>query len=162
MSNAYERLSRVFGDLCQQGKMARQADGLFVGGDTLESFYANLKEVFQRLRNAGFTIKPSKIVINPEKIVLFGWMKNKEGWEPTDHTITPLSKAELPRTIKQLRGFLGAIKQVSSCIENYAVLLSPLEKVAAGRGSSELVTWTDHLRDVFDKAKLSLNKIHTV
>ena len=160
--HAYEKLSRVFGHLCQEGKMARQADGLFVGGDTLEEFYSNLKEVFQILRNAGFTIKPSKIVINPQKIVLFGWMKNGEGWEPTEHTTSPLSKAEPPKTIKQLRGFLGAIKQVSSCIEDYAVLLSPLEKVAAGKGSSEQVTWTDHLLNVFDKAKLSLQKIHSI
>ena len=160
--HGYERLSRVFGEMCQEGKMARQADGLFVGGDTLQSFYDNLREVFVKLRNANFTIKPSKIIINPQKTVLFGWMKNKEGWEPTEHTITPLLKAETPKTIKQLRGFLGAIKQVSSCIENYAVLLSPLEKVAAGRGSSEVVTWNDQLLGVFDKAKQSLHKLHTV
>ena len=160
--HAYERLSRVFGQLCQEGKMARQADGLFVGGDTLDSFYDNLREVFVKLRNANFTIKPSKIVINPQKIVLFGWMKNREGWEPTDHTVTPLLKAEPPKTIKQLRGFLGAIKQVSSCIENYAVILSPLEKVAAGKGSSEMVTWNDQLLNVFDKAKQSLQKLHAV
>ena len=160
--HAYERLSRIFGDLCQEGKMARQADGLFVGGETLQSFYDNLREVFMKLRNANFTIKPSKIIINPQKTVLFGWMKTKEGWEPTEHTLSPLLKAEPPKTIKKLRGFLGAIKQLSQCIENYAVLLSPLEKVAAGKGSSEIVTWTDELLNVFNKAKLSLQNLHTV
>ena len=34
--HGYERLSRVYGDLCQDGKMTRQADGLFVGGQTLQ------------------------------------------------------------------------------------------------------------------------------
>ena len=138
--HSYERLSRVYGDLCQQGKMARQADGLFVGGKSLEQLYDNLKEVFSRTRDCGFTLKPSKIIINPKKIVLFGWIRNDGAWEPTCHTVTPLEKAEKPKTIRQLRGFLGAIKQLSQCIKNYAIILAPLEKIAAGKGSSELVT----------------------
>ena len=101
--HSYERLSRVYGDLCQNGKMARQADGLYVGGNSLQNLLDNLRKVFQRTRNCGFTLKPSKIIINPQKIVLFGWMRNKGGWEPTEHTVTPLLPAVLPKTVKQLR-----------------------------------------------------------
>ena len=160
--HSYERLSRIYGDLCQEGKMARQADGLFVGGQTLQELYNNLDEVFQRTRNCGFSLKPSKVVINPSKITLFGWIWNKGGWEPTSHTITPLSKAEPPKTVRQLRSFLGAFKQLSTCIKDYAVLLSPLEKIAAGRNSSEAIAWTEDLDSHFCKAKESLATINTV
>ena len=122
--HSYERLSRVYGDLCQKGIMARHADGLFVGGGTLEQLFINLEKVFQRTRNAGFTLKPSKIIINPSCIILFGWMWEKGGWQPTTHTITPLLKANIPTTVRQLRGFLGAIKQLSPCIPDYAVTLA--------------------------------------
>ena len=159
--HSYERLSRIYGELCQNGKMARQADGLFVGGNTIQELLDNLREVFERTRNCGFTLKPSKIVINPQKIVIFGWVRNKGGWEPTEHTVTPLLKAEPPKTVRQLRSFLGAVKQLSACIENYAVILSPLEKVAAGKGSSELITWTDVLMNQFEAAKQSLRTIKT-
>ena len=159
---AYERLSRVYGDLCQEGKMARQADGLYVGGDSLEELFQNLGEVFERTRKSNLTLKPSKVIIAPQRLVLFGWVKNKQGWEPTEHTVTPLSRAEPPSTVKQLRGFLGAIKQLSSCIENYGVILSPLEKVVAGKGSAEKITWTDELLKGFDKAKNSLKNIRTI
>ena len=159
--HSYERLSRVYGDLCQEEKMARQADGLFVGGQTLDELLINLREVFHRTRNCGFTLKPSKLIINPTKIVLFGWMRNAGGWEPTEHTITPLRRAEAPNTVRQLRGFLGAIKQLSPCIKDYAVILGPLEKAAAGRNSGEAVVWTDELRRHFEKAKQSLDTINT-
>ena len=139
--------------------MARQADGLYVGGNSFQELYKNLKEVFQRTRNSGFTLKPSKIIINPEKIILFGWIRDKGGWRPTEHTTSPLAKAELPRTIRQLRGFLGAYKQLSPCIKGYAVILSTLEKIAAGKGSAELITWTDTLRKQFDNAKNSIKNI---
>ena len=76
----------------------------------------------------------------------------------------PLNRfvTHLHKTIKKLRGFLGAIKQLSPCIENYATILSSLEKIAAGRGSAENVVWTEQLLKDFDKAKHSLQNIRTV
>ena len=157
--HTYERLSRVYGELCQQHKMARQADGLFVGGDSFQDLYDNLKEVFQRTRNSGLTLKPSKIIINPQKITLFGWIREKGAWRPTEHTTSPLAKASPPKTVKQLRSFLGAIKQISPCIKDYAVKLSPLERIVAGKGSPETITWTDMLTQQFEDVKRSLNDI---
>ena len=59
---AYERLSRVYGELCQEGKMARQADGLYVGGNSFDELYENLCEVFERTRLANLSLKPSKVI----------------------------------------------------------------------------------------------------
>ena len=44
--HSYERLIRVYGDLCQESRIARQADGIYVGGNTLQELYSSLKEVF--------------------------------------------------------------------------------------------------------------------
>ena len=159
--HSYERLGRVYGELCQQNKMARQADGLFVGGNSLQQLYDNLTEVFERTRNCGFTLKPSKVIINPKTVILFGWIREDGAWRPTEHTLTPLAKADMPMTVRQLRGFLGAFKQLSPCIKNYAVILTPLEKIAAGRGSSEPITWTEELIATFENVKQALNSIET-
>ena len=141
--------------------MARQADGLFVGGESMQELYTNLEEVFNRTRNCGFTLKPSKIIINPKKLTLFGWIRDNGAWYPTEHTTTPLLKAEPPKTIKQLRGFLGAYKQISPCIKDYAIKLAPLERVAAGRGSAEVIVWSDTLLTTFGEVKQSLNKLES-
>ena len=42
--HAYERLARIYGDLCAEEKITRMADGLYVLGDTLE----DLEKKFQR------------------------------------------------------------------------------------------------------------------
>ena len=77
--HAYERLGRVYGDLCAEEKMTRMADGLYVLGDTLEDLSKNFIEVLKRAELCGLTFKPSKVVIAPETTVLFGWKKTKEG-----------------------------------------------------------------------------------
>ena len=151
--HAYERLARILGDLCQQGMVTRQADGVYVGGNSYDELLENLEEVLQRFRLCGLTVKPSKFIIDPQRIVLFGWEKIGESWKPLDHTISPLVKAPPPTTVKQLRSWLGAAKQMSQCIPNYAVVFSPLERTAGNRGSAERIQWTDELLKSFEKAK---------
>ena len=73
--HAYERLARIFGDLCGDEKMTRMADGLYVLGDTLESLEINFREILARSRLCGLTFKPSKVCICPVDTVLFGWKK---------------------------------------------------------------------------------------
>ena len=160
--HAYERLARILGDLCQEGFVTRQADGIYVGANTLDELYVNLQRVLQRLKDANLTVKPSKFVIAPKKITLFGWEKNEDGWRPLEHTISPLTMAQPPTTVKQLRSWLGAAKQVSQCIPDYAVVFSPLEAATGGRSSPERITWSDALLHDFTKAKEAIKNIKTV
>ena len=85
-----------------------------------------------------------------------------EGWRPTEHTISPLKSAEEPVTVKQLRSFLGSFKQLTECIKNYAVLLSPLEQPVAGKASADRVIWTEGLKKSFKEVKDALENIDTI
>ena len=160
--HAYERLGRVYGDLCAADKMTRMADGLFVLANNLEDLANNFLEVLRRAELCGFTFKPSKVIIVPVNTVLFGWKKTEAGWSPTSHTISPLIKAAPPLTVKQTRSWLGSFKQLTECVPRYAVLLSPLENIVAGRSSAERIEWTDELLMAFKNCKKALNDIKTV
>ena len=70
--HAYERLARIYGDLCGKEQMTRMADGIYVLGQTLEELHENFQEVLLRARLCGLTFKPSKIVIAPVNTILFG------------------------------------------------------------------------------------------
>ena len=142
--------------------MCLHADGLYVGGDVPEDTYVNLKQVFSRLRNCGMTIKPSKLVICPKSVTLFGWKLTDGGWSPLPHKVSPLKDTPLPKTVKMLRSFLGSYKQLSSCLSDYAVTLSPLEKIVGGKSSAEKIIWTDELTTTFNKAKESLKHLESV
>ena len=97
--HAYERLARIYGDLCGSEKMTRMADGLFILGQTVDELFENFQEVLSRARLCGLTFKPSKIVIAPVNTILFGWQKIGDGWRPTPHTISPLASALPPTTV---------------------------------------------------------------
>ena len=160
--HAYERLARIFGDLCMQEKMTRMADGLYIVGDTLQELIDNFTQVLMRARNSNMTFKPKKVVIAPLETVLFGWRKSGDGWKPTEHTISPLTLAEEPTTVKQLRSFIGSFKQLTECIKDYAILMGPLEQVVAGKSSAERIQWTEDLSKSFRRAKESLANVETI
>ena len=157
-----ERLSIVFGDLEKDKKMTRMADGLYIGGDTLETLSDNFVEVLSRAEKCGLTFKPSKVVICPISTILFGWKKNGDQWSPTSHVMTPLSSSQPPKTVKQLRGWIGAYRQLSETIKDHAITLTLLEKETAGRKSRDEIKWTPPLLASFNTAKESLKHSQSV
>ena len=160
--HSYEKLTRIYGDLRQADRMTCMADGLYAVGDTLEELMENFVEILERARKSGLTFKPKKIVITPKDTVLFGWRKIDDGWKPIDHTVSPLTRAEEPNTVKKLRSFIGSYKQLSECIEGYAVILGPLERAVAGKESAERLQWTPELSEHFNVAKKALTKVDTI
>ena len=151
--HAYDRLGTVFGDMVKADRLARHADGLHVLGDSLEELHGNLKEVLEQLQKCGMTLKPSKVIVDPVNSVLFGWRLEGDRWFPTEHTISTLASCKRPSTVKKMRSFLGAFKQFTDLVPQYAVLLHPLEVVQAGRGSGEKVEWTEELSAAFKAAQ---------
>ena len=146
-------LQRIFGDMQKNGKLCRQADALIVGGGTVKELHENLEMVFTRLRRCNMTIKPSKLVIAPRSTTLFGWEFSQQAWRPSKHTINPLQVATPPSTVKQMRSWLGAAKQLSSGLKDYAKIFHPLEQEAAGKASADKILWSETLEKAFQSAK---------
>ena len=130
---------RIFGDMVQNGKLAQMADGLHVLGKTVDELFANYELVLKRASLCNLTFKPSKVIVCPKNISLFGWDLKGFEWFPTAHTISALATAPIPSTVKQLRSFLGSYKQLSASLPNYAVTIAALERVVAGRNSAEKI-----------------------
>ena len=152
---SYEKLLRIYGDMIQEGRLAQMADGLHALGDTIQELAFNYREVLLRADKCNLTFKPSKVVVCPQNITLFGWALKGSQWFPTEHTTSSLVQAKQPVTVKQLRSFLGPYKLLSASIPNYAVIIHALEQAVAGKKSAERLTWTDDLQKSFQEAKNS-------
>ena len=148
-----EILARTYGDMVKQKRCTRIADQIYVLGKTLDDLLDNFKEVLSRAKNANLTFKPSKIVICPQSTVILGWKKSKNEWSPTNHVLSPLAQAEPPSTVKKMRGWLGAYRQVAKTIPNHAAAIQCFEKLVGGKNSKDRIIWSPDLLAKFDKAK---------
>ena len=139
--------------MIQEDRLAQMADGLHVLGMTVRELTDNYEEVLRRADVSNLTFKPSKVCICPKTVNLFGWVLTEGKWLPTKDTISTLVSATTPKTVKQMRSFLGSFKQLSSSLPKYAETVHALEKAAAGRKSSQHIVWTEALDDSFQAAK---------
>ena len=149
--DAYELLARLFGDMCQAGHMTRMADGLYVLGSSVDQLLDNFTELLSRLMVAGLTLKPSKVEVVPQRSVLFGWQVNGTGWSPQVHTTSALGEAPRPKTVTQLRSFLGSLKQLYEGMPRYAAVLKPLELMV--HSSVRDLSWSPEQNEAFKQAK---------
>ena len=151
-----EILARIYGDMVQNKQCTRIADQIYVLGNSVTELMQNFKTVMTRARNANLTFKPSKIIVCPQTTVILGWKKCGSEWAPTEHVLSPLSKAEPPSTVKKLRGWLGAYRQIAKTIPNHSVVLQKFEKLVGGKNSRDKIAWSPDLLEAFDKAKDSI------
>ena len=151
-----EVLARIYGDMVGEKKCTRIADQLYILGNSLVELNENFKEVLYRAKNAGLTFKPSKIVVCPKSTIILGWQKINNDWFPTNHVLSPLSQAEPPSTIKKMRGWLGAYRQIAKTIPNYSSYIQVFEKLVGGKNSRDRIEWSPELLKKFDVAKESI------
>ena len=151
-----EILARIFGDMVQDKRCTRIADQIYVLGNSVSELLENFKVVMQRARNSNLTFKPSKIIVCPLTTIILGWKKNGSQWSPTEHVLSPLSQAEPPSTVKKLRGWLGAYRQIAKTIPNHSVMLQQFEKLVGGKNSRDKIPWSPELIAAFDIAKSSI------
>ena len=151
-----ELMSRVLGDLIQDGRVTKIADDLFCGGATPEEALENWRLVLQALDQCDLRLSASKTVICPRSVTILGWVWSDGQLSASPHRISTLASAELPRTVKNLRSFIGAYKVLSRVVKGAAYHVSPLDAACAGRESSEVIVWTDELSAAFHRAQSAL------
>ena len=151
-----ELMSRVLGDLIQDGKVTKIADDLFCGGSTPEEALEAWRLVLQALDRCSLRLSPSKTVICPRSVTILGWVWCDGHLSASPHRISTLASAKPPRTVKNLRSFVGAYKVLGRVVRGAASLVSPLDAACAGRESSEVVVWTEELTAALQRAQTAL------
>ena len=102
-----EVLSRVFGDLIQEGKMIKLADDLYLGSHDIDDLLATWEEVLKRLELSGLKLSPDKTICCPTHTTILGWEWNQGKISPSSHRLNALAACEPPVAVKGLRSFVG-------------------------------------------------------
>ena len=157
-----ELMSRVLGDLLEEGSVAKIADDLYCGGNSPEELLQNWAKVLQALHKCDLCLSASKTIINPQSTTILGWIWNCGTLSASPHRIASLASCPAPDTVARMRSFIGAFKVLSRVIPGCSTLLAKLDDTAAGRESNETIQWTDDLRTAFRNAQAALSTTHTI
>ena len=152
-----ELMSRVLGDLIQEGRVAKLADDLYCGGETPQEAFCNWSLVLKALDDNNLRLSARKTIVCPKSTVILGWIWSAGTLKASPHRVTALASVEPPKTVLALRSFVGAYKVLSRVLPGYAQYLQKFDQLTAGKKSQERIVWDDDLLSKFKDAQQALN-----
>jgi hypothetical protein len=116
-------------------------DDVIIFGETEEEFLANLRKVFERFKEYGIVIKPSKVQLGMPKIQYVGRELHNDGTKMQEEKTQKVLDFPLPEYIKPLRSFIGLAEYFRNhVIGDLSEVMRPLRKMVS----------------IFEKAKTKL------
>ena len=89
-------MSRVLGDLIQEGCVAKIADDLYVGGNSPIEVLDNWRRVLALLQKNNLCLSAAKTIIWPRKAIVLGWVWSNGTLQASPHKLAALSSVEPP------------------------------------------------------------------
>ena len=110
-------------------------DDVIVFSRTEEEHLTRLRAVFERFREHGMKLKPSKCPFVWKEIAFLGHKVSEEGMKPGNDSLKGIAEMAPPANYTEIRRFLGVTGFFRHFIKNYAQIARPLNDLLEGKGS---------------------------
>jgi len=88
-----------------------------------------LRDVFRRLRQYNLKLQPDKCEFLRKEVTFLGHKISEHGVEPDTCKVESVKSFPTPKTVKQLKGFLGLVGYYRKFIPQFSKLAAPLQKL---------------------------------
>lgn len=131
-------------------------DDVIVFGETYEVALDNLETILKALNNANLKIQLDKSEFMHSQVEFLGYIISSEGLQPNVKKIEAIQRFNEPKTIKELRSFLGMMGYYRRFVKDFAKIAKPLTNLLRGERSPDSVkkiNLTNPERETFQKMK---------
>ena len=130
-------------------------DDLVVFSETFEEHTNALREIFERLKYADLKLHMMKSKLLARNFTYLGFEFRHDGTVRMDQKkIDAILKIPPPKTVKQVRGFLGAVLFQRRYIKDHAKIARPLYELTK---KEVPLIWSEECQIAFDTLKLALS-----
>ena len=128
-------------------------DDILVYSRAMAEHLVHLGVVFEILGAHQLVAKKSKCVFGAGQMEYLGHVISKEGVTTDPLKVTAISQWPIPKTIKQLRGFLGLTGYYRKFVKGYGSICRPLTQLL----QKDSFVWTEAATTAFNQLKLAMS-----
>jgi len=121
---------------------------------TMKEHVNKLCAIFERLDQANFKIQPEKCVFATDTVEYLGHICTPSGIRPDTRKTRAIEEYPVPRTVRDIRAFIGLAGYYRRHVRNFAELAKPLTNLTR---KDVPFNWTAEQQNAFDQLKLSLS-----
>ena len=147
------RMSTIFGDL--PFVIIYLDDILVITKGSFHDHLNALQQVMERLRKNNLQVHADKSSFCSLETEYLGFKLTQQGIFPQDNKVRAILDIAPPKTVRQVRSFLGAINHYKQMIQHRSHLSAPLTELTK---KGHKFKWTTECQDAFDALKSRLAK----
>ena len=121
-------------------------DDIIVFGRTLDEHNQNLTRVFERLRSANLTLKPTKCAFAVAKLRFLVHVISQQGVQMDPEKVRIIMEMPRPNSVPDIKSFLGMASYYRNFVENFSKIAQPLNKLTP---KDEPFVWSRDQEEAF-------------
>ena len=130
-------------------------DDIIVYSKNLKEHEKHLEQVFMALTRANLRLNPAKCRFAEEEINYLGHRVNKDGIQPDQAKIEPITKLPTPQNTHDIRALLGMLGYYRRFIKNFATVAEPLTRLLKANTKFEWGTEQEQAKAMLLRAIIS-------
>ena len=125
-------------------------DDVLVHSPNMKCHLQHLQQVFERLANAGLTLRGSKCQLGLHKVHYLGHVFSESGMSPDKEKIAVIKDWPIPKTVTEIRQFLGLASYYRRYIHQFPDIATPLHYLTE---KTATFVWTEECQKGFQRLK---------
>jgi len=143
-------MNEILRDLINEGKVVAFMDDVLVGTETEKGHDEIIEEILKRLEENDLYVKPEKCMWKARKIGFLGVVIGPNRIEIEEGKVEGVLGWPVPKTVKDIRKFLGLTNYYRRFIKDFAQVARPMNVLTR---KDEKWQWGDEQQKAFDELK---------
>ncbi|GBG86128.1 hypothetical protein CBR_g41031 [Chara braunii] len=128
-------------------------DDILMFSKTLEEHEGHLRQILSKFRESNFKINPKKCEWAKTQVLYLGYVLDGDGIRPEDSKIASFRDWPTPKTLTELRSFLGLANYYRKFVRNFSTIVAPLRRLLK---KETIWKWDQDCTSAFKKLKKAL------
>lgn len=131
-------------------------DDIIVVNNNFEEHIKTLREVYNRLKNAGLTVNVEKCEFCRKSLKYLGYVVDERGLHTDPDKVSAVVNYPVPRTTTEIKRFMGMCSWYRRFVNNFSTIVAPINELLRGKKKGNQIQWSKEAEASFAQIKNAL------